>query len=76
MMRKILFAATWGIVFLFGADHASAEHLSSPFSKFCEAENVNGAGTSTADGQSNKPGAEKAQSKPNRSAEDVALSER
>jgi hypothetical protein len=33
MMRKILFAATWGIVFLFGADHASAEHLSSPFSK-------------------------------------------
>ena len=75
MMRKILSAATWGIVFLFGADHASAEHLSSPFSKFCEAENVNGAGTSTADGPT-EPGAEKAQSKPNRSAEDVALSER
>ena len=49
-MRKTLLAATWGILLLFGADHAFAEHLSSSFSKFCEAENVNGAGASTADG--------------------------
>ena len=75
MMRTTLLAATWGIVLLFGADHAFAEHLSSPFSKFCEAGNVNGAGTSTADGPT-EPGAEKAQSKTNRPAEDVALSER
>ena len=74
-MRTTLLAATWGIVLLFGADHAFAEHLSSPFSKFCEAGNVNGAGTSTADGPT-EPGAEKAQSKTNRPAEDVALSER
>ena len=74
-MRTTLLAATWGIVLLFGADHAFAEHLSSPFSKFCEAENVNSAGASPADGPT-EPGAEKAQSKTNRPAEDVALSER
>ena len=74
-MRKTLLAATWGILLLFGADHAFAEHLSSSFLKFCEAENVNGTGASTADGPT-EPGTEKAQAKPNRSAEDVALSER
>ena len=75
MMRTTMLAATWGNLLLFGADHAFAEHLSSPFSKFCEAENVNSAGASTADGPT-EPGAEKAQSKPNRPAEDVAFSER
>ena len=50
MMRTTMLAATWGILLLFGADHAFAEHLSSSFLKFCEAENVNGAGASTADG--------------------------
>ena len=75
MMRSTMLAATWGILLLFGADHAFAEHFSSSFSKFCEAENVNSAGASTADAPT-EPGAEKAQSKPNRSAEDVALSER
>ena len=76
-MRKKLLAATWGILLLFGADHAFAEHFSSSFSKFCEAENVNSAGASTADGPT-EPGTitQKAQSKPNRSAEDVAFSER
>ena len=52
MMRKTLFAASCGILLLFGADHASAEDSSSPF------------------------GTQKAQEKPPRSVEDVALSER
>jgi L,D-transpeptidase YcbB len=70
-----MLATTWGILLLFGADDAFAEHFSSSFSKFCEAENVNSAGASPAGGPT-EPGAEKAQSKPNRSAEDVAFSER
>ena len=74
-MRKTLFAVTWGILLLFSADHAFAEHFSLSFSKFCEAENVNGAGASTADGPT-EPKTEKAQAKTNRPAEDVALSER
>ena len=74
-MRSTMLAATWGALLLFGADHAFAEHFSSSFSKFCEAGNVNSAGASPADGPT-EPGAEKAQSKPNRSAEDVAFSER
>ena len=40
MMRKTLLAAAWGIILLFGADHASAEDPSSPFLKLCEAETV------------------------------------
>jgi L,D-transpeptidase YcbB len=78
MMRKTLFA-TWGILLLFSANHAFAEHFSLSFSKFCEAENVNGAGASTADAPIESgidPGTQKAQAKPARSAEDVALSER
>jgi L,D-transpeptidase YcbB len=78
-MRKTLLAASWGILLLFGAGHASAEYLSSPFLKLCEAANVNAAGTSGADGPiepGSEPGTEKAQAKPNRSTEDVALSER
>src|ERR1700757_5207211 len=75
MMRKTLLAVTWGILLLFSADHAFAERLSLSFSKLCEAENVNGAGASTADGPT-EPETEKAQAKPTRSTEDVALSER
>ena len=74
MMRKTLFA-TWGILLLFSADHASAEHFSLSFSKFCEAENVNGPDASTANGPT-EPKTEKAQAKTNRPAEDVALSDR
>ena len=74
-MRTTMLAATWGILLLFGADQALAEHLSSSFLKFCEAGNVNGTGASTTDVPT-EPVTEKAQSKPNRSAEDVALSER
>jgi hypothetical protein len=37
MMRKALFA-TWGILLLFSADHAFAEHFLLSFSKFYEAE--------------------------------------
>ena len=48
MMRTTLLAATWGIILLFGADHASAEDPSSPFLKLCEADG-NAAGASTAD---------------------------
>src|SRR5262249_20871388 len=78
MMRKTLFA-TWGILLLFSANHAFAEHFSLSFSKLCEAENVSGAGASTADApieSGTDPGAQKAQAKPARPAEDVALSER
>ena len=76
MMRKSLLAATWGIFLLFSIDHAFAEHFSLSFSKFCQAENVNGAGASTADGPTEPgtdTGTQKAQA---RSTEDVALSER
>src|ERR1700740_3482364 len=75
MMRKTLLPVTWGMLLLFSADHAFAERLSLSFSKFCEAENVNGAGDSTAGGPT-EPETEKAQAKPTRSTEDVALSER
>src|SRR6516165_7086255 len=75
MMRRTLLAATWGILLLFSADRAFAEHFSLSFSKFCQAENVNGAGASTPDGPT-EPETEKTQAKTNRPAEDVALSER
>ena len=75
MTRKTVLAATSAILLLFSADHAFAEHFSLSFSKFCEAENVNGAGASTADGPT-EPETEKAQAKTSRPAEDVALSER
>ena len=76
MMRTTLLAAAWGIILLFGADHASAEDPSSPFLKLCEADG-NAAGASTADAPiETDPGTQKAQEKPARSAEDVALSER
>jgi L,D-transpeptidase YcbB len=74
-MGKTLLAASCGIFFLFGADHASAEHPSSPFLKLCEAGNA--AGASTADAPTDAdPGTQKAQEKPARSVEDVALSGR
>ena len=79
MMRTTLLAATWGIILLFGADHASAEYLSPPFLKLCEAAGGNTAGTSPPDAPiepGSDPGTKKTQPKPNRSAEDVALSER
>ena len=75
MIRKTLLAAIWGILLLFGADHAFAKHLSSSFLEYCEAGNVNGTGASTADVPTG-PGTEKAQAKPNRPVGDVALSER
>lgn len=77
-MRKNLLAASCSILLLIGADHASAEDPASPFLKLCEADG-NAAGASTADAPiepGTDPGAQKAQAKPARSAEDVALSER
>ena len=76
MIRKTLLAAIWGILLLFGADHAFAEHLSSSFLEFCEAGNVNGTGASTADVPTEPGIRQKAQAKPNRPVGDVALSER
>src|SRR6202046_186956 len=76
MMRTTLLAATWGIILLFGADHAFAEDPSSPFLKLCEVDG-NAAGASTAGAPiETDPGTQKAQEKPARSVEDVALSER
>ena len=75
MTCKTLLAATLGSFLLFSVEQAFAEHFSLSFSKFCEAENANGAGASTADGPT-EPKTEKAQAKTNRPAEDVALSER
>ena len=75
-MRKTLLAASCGILFLFGADHASAEDPASPFLKLCEADG-NAAGASTANAPiDTDPGTQKAQEKSARSVEDVALSER
>jgi L,D-transpeptidase YcbB len=79
MMRKTLLAASWGILFLLGTDHVFADQVSSPFLKLCEAANVNAPDTSAADGPiepGTDPGTQKAQAKPTRSVEDVALSER
>ena len=79
MMRQILLAVSCGIIFVLGADHASAKYLSSPVLKLCETANVDAAaGTSTVD-EPNEPGTDRgtdqAQPKPARSVEDVALSE-
>ena len=79
MMCKTLLAATLGSFLLFSVEQAFAEHLSSSFPKVCQAQNVEGAGASTADGPAEPgtgTGPEKAQTKPSRSAEDAALSER
>ena len=78
-MRQLLLATTYGILSLLGVNQASAEYLSSPVLKLCEAANVKAGATSTTDGpieSGNKPETERAQAKPNRSVEDVALSER
>ena len=77
-MRKNLLAASCGIIFLLGVDHVSAGHVSSPLLKLCQAADGNAAGTSTADApiEPADSGTQKAQVKPARSAEDVALSER
>jgi L,D-transpeptidase YcbB len=77
-MRKNLLAASCGIIFLLGADHVSAGHVSSSVLKLCQAADGNAAGTSTADApiEPADSGTQKAQVKPARSAEDVALSER
>ena len=49
-MCKTLLAATLGSFLLFSVEQAFAEHLSSSFPKVCQAENVKGAGASTAGG--------------------------
>ena len=78
-MRKTLLAASWGFLFLLGTDHVFADQVSSPFLKLCEAANVNAPDTSAADEPiepGTDAGTQKAQAKPTRSVEDVALSER
>jgi murein L,D-transpeptidase YcbB/YkuD len=77
-MRKILPAASCGILFLSGVDHVSADGVSSPILKLCEDARGNAAGASPADTpieQGNDAGTQKEQPKPERSAKDVALSE-
>ena len=76
MMRTTLLAATWGIILLFGANHASAEDPSSPFLKLCEADG-NAADTQLRMDQPRdlRP-KKKVKPETTRSAEDVALSER
>jgi len=78
MMRKTLLVASWGILFLLGADHVFADHISSPVLKLCEAADGNATGTSASDApiEPSDAGTEKALPKPARSAEDVALAER
>jgi murein L,D-transpeptidase YcbB/YkuD len=78
-MRKILLAASCGALFLFGVEHVSAQRVSSPIQKHCEEAGGNAAGTSPADTPTepgNDLGTQKAQPKPARSAEEIALSER
>jgi L,D-transpeptidase YcbB len=76
-MRKILLAASCGILFLLGVDHVSAERVSSPVLKLCEETDGNAAGASsdTPIEPGNDPETQKAQPKPERTAKDVALSE-
>ena len=80
MRKKLLVVSvSWGILFLLGTHHVFAGHVSSPFLKLCEAANGNAPDTSAADGPiepGTDPGTQKAQAKPARSVEDVALSER
>ena len=78
-MRKILLAASCGALFLFGVEHVSAQRVSSPILKLCEEAGGNAAGASPADTPTepgNDLGTQKAQPKPARSAEEIALSER
>jgi len=77
-MRKNLLAASCGILFLLGVDHVSAGHVLSPPLKLCQAADGNAAGASTADVPIEPADSrtQKAQVKPARSAEDVALSDR
>jgi hypothetical protein len=86
-MRKNLLVAFCGIFFLVGADYVSAEHVSSPVLKLCEASDFNAGGTPATDAHAGPPtdapteprtdrGTEKAQAEPIRSTEDVVLSER
>ena len=75
-MRKKLLAVSWGILFLLGTDHVFADQVSSPFLKLCEVDG-NAASASTADAPiETDHGTQKAQEKPARSVEDVAISER
>jgi murein L,D-transpeptidase YcbB/YkuD len=77
-MRKILLAASCGALLLFGVEHVSAQRVSSPILKLCEDTGGDAAGASPVDAPiepGNDPGTLKAQPKPERSAEDVALSE-
>ena len=77
-MRKNLLAASCGILFLLGVDHVSAGHVLSPPLKLCQAADGNAAGASTVDVPIEPADSrtQKAQVKPARSAEDVALSDR
>jgi hypothetical protein len=78
MMRQILLATSYGILFLLGAGHTSAEHLSLPVLKLCENANLNAPGISTAPIEPGvDPGTGKAQANPTRSVENIAaLTER
>ena len=78
-MRKKLLAVSCESFSYSAPATFSRTHVSSPFMKFCEAANVNAPDTSAADGPiepGTDPGTQKAQAKPARSVEDVALSER
>ena len=75
-MRTKLLVASCGILILFGAHQSSAEHLSPPFLKLCEAADGDTVGSSSSDAPGTDPETQKAQSKPARSAEDIALTER
>jgi L,D-transpeptidase YcbB len=75
-MHTKLLVASCGILILFGAHQSSAEHLSLPFLKLCEAADGDTVGSSSSDAPGTDPETQKAQSKPARSAEDIALTER
>jgi murein L,D-transpeptidase YcbB/YkuD len=78
IMRKILIAASCGILFLYGVDNVSAERVSSAVLKLCESADGNAGGTQPADAPTetgNDPSTPKAQPKPERPVKDIALSE-
>ena len=73
-MRTKLLVLTCGIVILFNVNQSSAEHLSPPLSKLCEAADGEAFGSSSSDAPGTDPETQKVQPSPARSAEDIALS--
>jgi hypothetical protein len=72
-MRTKLLVLTCGIVILFNVNQSSAEHLSPPLWKLCEAADGEAFGSSSSDAPGTDPETQKVQPSPARSAEDIEV---